>query len=358
VKVLVTGGSGFIGSALVRHLLLNTSYRVVNLDKLTYSAKGEISKNLNFLDRYTFYHADICNQRDVNEIFLKEKPDFVMHLAAETHVDRSIESPLNFVNTNVLGTFNLLEIVRNYWDNLEIKRKDTFRFQHISTDEVFGDLNATDSRFNEESPYKPSSPYSATKASADHLVRAWHRTYGLPAMITNCSNNYGPYQHPEKLIPLTIMRLLSRLEVPVYGDGQQIRDWLYVDDHIEALMLVLEKGAVGATYCIGGDNELTNLEIIKMICNSLTELMANPISSNFQKKKAVDYYKQITFVDDRPGHDKRYAIDSNLMKNELNWLPKEHISTGIEKTVRWYIENVDWLSKNKLCLNTKVHGSE
>lgn len=338
MKILVTGGAGFIGSALIRHIISNTSDSVINVDKLTYAGNLESLTSVEKNGRYAFEQVDICNREELDRVFVQYKPDAVMHLAAESHVDRSITGPAEFIQTNILGTYNLLEATRQYWNQLEIDAQKSFRFHHISTDEVYGDLPHPDEyngelpMFTEDTSYSPSSPYSASKASSDHLVRAWLRTYGLPTIVTNCSNNYGPYHFPEKLIPLVILNALDGKNLPIYGKGDQIRDWLYVEDHARALHKVVTEGVVGETYNIGGHNEKQNIEVVKTICSILDEL----------RPKETKYVKQITYVTDRPGHDRRYAIDSSKMKKELNWLPKETFETGLRKTVEWYLDNPKW----------------
>ena len=332
MKILVTGGAGFIGSALVRHLIKNTSHQVLNLDKLTYAGNLASLKEVSSSKRYSFVEGDICG-RELLDLTLRQfQPDAVMHLAAESHVDRSIDGPAAFVETNVIGTYTLLEACRAYWSGLEAPQRDVFRFHHISTDEVYGDLDGTGALFTEDTPYAPSSPYSASKASSDHFVRAWGRTYGLPILITNCSNNYGPYHFPEKLIPLVIINALRGKSLPVYGDGQQVRDWLFVEDHARALLEVLEKGVVGETYNIGGHNERTNLEVVNSICALLDELAPS----------AAPYSDLIEFVADRPGHDLRYAIDASKIERELGWVPEETFESGLRKTVEWYLTSRDW----------------
>jgi dTDP-glucose 4,6-dehydratase len=333
MKILVTGGAGFIGSALVRHIINNTDNSVVNVDKLTYAGNLESLTSIANNDRYLFERVDICNKVELVRIFNAYKPDVVMHLAAESHVDRSIDSPDDFIQTNIVGTYNMLEVARAYWLDLADTKKASFRFHHISTDEVYGDLESDDDLFTEDTPYAPSSPYSASKAASDHLVRAWHRTYNLPIIITNCSNNYGPYHFPEKLIPLMVLKALAGKSLPIYGAGDQIRDWLYVEDHARALFKVVCEGVVGETYNIGGHNEKTNMDVVKSICSLLDELVPSAWGS---------YSNQITHVEDRPGHDKRYAIDATKIKRELDWIPKETFDTGLRKTVIWYLENQKW----------------
>ncbi len=337
-KILITGGAGFIGSALIRHIISNTENSVINVDKLTYAGNLDSLKSIESSSRYFFEHSDICDQHKIENIFRDYQPDIVMHLAAESHVDRSIDSPAEFINTNIFGTYVLLEESRKYWTYLENDKKENFRFHHISTDEVFGDLEKLDELFTEDTPYAPSSPYSASKASSDHLVRAWHRTYKLPILITNCSNNYGPYQFPEKLIPTIILNSIEGKKIPIYGTGEQVRDWLYVDDHARALLHVALNGKVGETYNIGGHNEIQNIEVVKIICSILDDLL--PIKNNISK-----YEDLISYVDDRPGHDRRYAIDATKISKDLGWTPDESFSSGIRKTVQWYIENTDWCNK-------------
>ncbi len=336
MKILVTGGAGFIGSAVIRHIINNTKDAVVNLDKLTYAGNLESLAEIEASERYSFEQVDICNALELERVFNEHKPNAVMHLAAESHVDRSIDGPAEFMQTNIIGTYNLLEATRKHWLTLEGEQKTQFRFHHISTDEVYGDLEGTDDLFTEETSYAPSSPYSASKASSDHLVRAWKRTYGLPTLVTNCSNNYGPYHFPEKLIPHMILNALDGKPLPVYGDGQQIRDWLYVEDHARALHLVATQGVPGETYNIGGHNEKANIDVVKTICELLEELVP-------QKPTGVAQYADlITFVTDRPGHDVRYAIDASKIERELGWTPDESFETGIRKTVTWYLENKNW----------------
>jgi len=339
---LVTGGAGFIGSAVVRELINNTGHKVVNIDKLTYAGNPESLASVEDNPRYTFIQADICDADAMAEAFSQHQPDVVMHLAAESHVDRSINGPVAFIETNIVGTYTLLEAARIYWKSLQqtdAEKATGFCFHHISTDEVYGDLphpgqtaNAEQHLFTETTAYAPSSPYSASKASSDHLVRAWQRTYGLPTLVTNCSNNYGPYHFPEKLVPLVILNALAGIPLPVYGDGSQIRDWLYVEDHARALILVAQKGAIGETYNIGGHNEKQNLEVVQTICDTLQDLVP----------KETRYRDQITFVKDRPGHDLRYAINASKIERELGWAPKETFETGLRKTVQWYLENETW----------------
>ena len=334
--ILVTGGAGFIGSALIRHIIKNTYHSVVNIDKLSYSGNLQSLESIESNKDYIFEQVDICDEKELNRIFKKNKPDIVMHLAAESHVDRSIDGPGDFIKTNIVGTFTLLEQSKNYWQSLEGDKKNNFRFLHVSTDEVYGDLEGTTDFFSEETSYDPSSPYSATKASSDHLVRAWHRTYGLPVLITNCSNNYGPCQFPEKLIPHVILNALEGKNLPIYGDGRQIRDWLYVDDHVLALMSVALDGNVGETYNIGGSNEIQNIEVVKKICNILDKLISNKLNG------MASFSELITYVKDRPGHDVRYAINANKINRDLGWKPKESFESGILKTVQWYLTNKEW----------------
>lgn len=337
MKILVTGGAGFIGSAVIRHLVENTNHVVANVDKLTYAGNLDSVATVSSSNRYHFYQVDICDREALDEVFYEFQPDAVMHLAAESHVDRSIDGPADFIETNIVGTYTLLEAARSYWQGLPVERKDAFRFHHISTDEVYGDLHGTDDLFTETTPYAPSSPYSASKASSDHLVRAWQRTYGLPTLVTNCSNNYGPYHFPEKLIPHMILNALAGKPLPVYGDGNQIRDWLYVEDHARALVKVVTEGEVGETYNIGGHNEKRNIEVVRTLCSLLEELAAD------QKPAGVARYEDlITFVKDRPGHDVRYAIDASKIEHELGWKPEETFETGLRKTVEWYLNNEQW----------------
>lgn len=339
MKILVTGGAGFIGSAVVRHIIKNTADSVINVDKLTYAGNLESLTDVSSNERYEFKHIDICDAVALKSVFESCQPDAVMHLAAESHVDRSIDGPAAFIETNIVGTYTLLEAARAYWSNLEPTKKSAFRFHHISTDEVYGDLEGTDSLFTETTPYAPSSPYSASKASSDHLVRAWLRTYGLPTIVTNCSNNYGPYHFPEKLIPLMILNALEGKALPVYGDGMQIRDWLFVEDHARALYKVVTEGQVGETYNIGGHNEKANIDVVKTICMLLEELVP-------QKPAGINAYQDlITYVKDRPGHDVRYAIDAGKIGRELGWKPQETFESGIRKTVEWYLNNRSWWSR-------------
>lgn len=335
-KLLITGGAGFIGSAVVRYILNETADSVVVVDKLTYAGNLASLAPVMQNKRFAFEQVDICDSRALERVFAIHQPDLVMHLAAESHVDRSIDGPAAFIETNIIGTYTLLEAARTWWNQLNTERKAVFRLHHISTDEVYGDLHGGDDFFTETTPYSPSSPYSASKASSDHLVRAWLRTYGLPTLVTNCSNNYGPYHFPEKLIPLTILNALSGKPLPVYGDGQQIRDWLYVEDHARALYRVVTTGIVGETYNIGGHNERKNIDVIRAICALLEELVP-------QKPQGVMHYQDlITFVTDRPGHDVRYAIDAAKIERELGWTPEETFESGIRKTVLWYLQNETW----------------
>lgn len=335
MKVIVTGGAGFIGSAVIRHIILSTMDEVVNVDRLTYAGNLDSLVSIADNERYTFENVDICDREEVERVFDEYQPDVVMHLAAESHVDRSIDGPSEFVRTNIVGTCVLLEVARHYFSSLTAEKKKKFRFHHVSTDEVYGDLGATSDLFTEETPYSPSSPYSASKASSDHLVRAWARTYGLPILITNCSNNYGPFQFPEKLIPLMILNAIERKPLPVYGRGTQVRDWLYVDDHARALYVVATKGRLGETYNIGGHNEKQNIEVVNVLCETLNEMLAEDF----------DYRSLIVFVEDRPGHDQRYAIDASKIEMELGWRPDENFEAGIRKTVKWYLDNRDWWRK-------------
>jgi dTDP-glucose 4,6-dehydratase len=336
MKILVTGGAGFIGSAVIRHIIRNTQDVAINLDKLTYAGNLESLSEIDSSERYYFEQVDICDRVELDRVFAQHQPDRVMHLAAESHVDRSIDGPAAFIETNVMGTYHLLEAARQYWSTMDETRKAAFRFHHISTDEVYGDLEGTDDLFTETTSYAPSSPYSASKASSDHLVRAWQRTYGFPTLVTNCSNNYGPYHFPEKLIPVMILNALDGKPLPVYGDGMQIRDWLFVEDHARALYKVVTEGEIGETYNIGGHNEKANIEVVKTICSLLEELRPN-------KPEGIDSYEAlITYVKDRPGHDVRYAIDATKIAQELNWTPEETFESGIRKTVEWYLNNQQW----------------
>ena len=336
MKILITGGAGFIGSAVVRHIIQNTNNTVLNVDKLTYAGNLESLKEVDQNQRYQFSQTDICDRAALDRLFLDFQPDAVMHLAAESHVDRSIDGPAAFIETNIIGTYQLLEAARYYWNSLAEDKKSVFRFHHISTDEVYGDLEGTEDLFLETTPYAPSSPYSASKASSDHLVRAWQRTYGLPTIVTNCSNNYGPYHFPEKLIPLVVLNALDGKLLPIYGKGDQIRDWLFVEDHARALYKVVTEGVIGETYNIGGHNEQKNIDVVKAICTLLEELAPN-------KPEGVQQYQDlITYVQDRPGHDLRYAIDASKIAKELSWKPEETFETGIRKTVEWYLNNLEW----------------
>jgi dTDP-glucose 4,6-dehydratase len=336
MNIIVTGGAGFIGSAVIRHILQYSDDNILNIDKLTYAGNlaslGSFQEN----ERYQFQQIDICNKEAITKAVLAYKPDAIMHLAAESHVDRSIDGPADFIQTNIIGTYNLLEASKEYWLTLPDNVKSDFRFHHVSTDEVYGDLEGPNDLFTEQTSYQPSSPYSASKASSDHLVRAWQRTYGLPTIITNCSNNYGPFHFPEKLIPLVIINALHGKPLPIYGAGQQIRDWLYVEDHAAALVRVIKHAQVGLTYNIGGHNEKTNLEVVESICDILNKVIS-------EKPAGISDFKSlITFVEDRPGHDLRYAIDASKVKHDLNWTPKETFATGLKKTVDWYLQNEDW----------------
>ena len=338
MRILITGGAGFIGSAVIRQYINDTTHDVINLDDITYAGNLQSLSSIADSDRYTFVQVNICDSVELKKTFDRYQPHAVMHLAAETHVDRSIDDPSIFIKSNIVGTFNLLEVSRNYWNNLIPDKKDKFVFHHVSTDEVYGDLDDS-GLFNEKTRYDPSSPYSASKACSDHLVRAWYRTYGLPMIITNCSNNYGAYQYPEKLIPLIILNALEGMPLPVYGSGKQVRDWLYVEDHAKALRLSLENGKIGQTYNIGGHNEKTNIEVVNIICDLLDKLL--PLSQYKPHRSLISH------VSDRPGHDKRYAVDAKKIQENLNWLPDETFESGIEKTVKWYLENKKWCQNIK-----------
>lgn len=361
MKILVTGGAGFIGSAVVRYIIAHTQDSVINLDKLTYAGNLESLASVSADPRYSFEQVDICDRAELDRVFASHQPDAVMHLAAESHVDRSIDGPAEFIHTNIVGTYTLLEATRAYWNQLPEPQQQRFRFHHISTDEVYGDLphpsDQSDSQsalplFTETTAYAPSSPYSASKASSDHLVRAWLRTYGLPTLVTNCSNNYGPYHFPEKLIPLVILNALDGKALPIYGPGDQIRDWLYVEDHAQALYTVLTRGSIGETYNIGGHNEKTNLEVVQTLCTILDELApwhsrkdaaATTPSDALERLNASNSYAAlITHVSDRPGHDRRYAIDASKIEHELGWTPAETFTSGLRKTVDWYLNNPAW----------------
>lgn len=337
MKILVTGGAGFIGSALIRYLIRETNDSVFNIDKLTYA--GNLNSLAEVIDsnRYAFAREDICNTRILTEFFKIYQPDVVMHLAAESHVDRSIISAASFIQTNIVGTYSLLEVARNYWQTLPFLRKESFRFHYISTDEVYGDLENSADFFRETSVYAPSSPYSASKASADHLVRAWHRTYGLPVLLTHCSNNYGPYQLPEKFIPLIILNALAAKPLPIYGNGKQIRDWLYVEDHVRALYLVATRGRPGETYNIGANNEQRNIDVVQAVCRLLEELTPKPA-------RLRHFIDLITHVKDRLGHDQRYAVDASKLQSSLGWRPQETFTSGLRKTVEWYLANLRWVT--------------
>lgn len=334
MKILITGGAGFIGSAVIRYIINNTNDEVLNVDKLTYAGNLDSLACIAHSPNYHFMQSDICDAEAMHKAFARFKPEIVMHLAAESHVDRSIDGPAEFINTNIIGTYTLLEAARHYWQTLDEDRQAAFIFHHISTDEVYGDLEGTTDLFTESTPYAPSSPYSASKASSDHLVQAWHRTYGLPTIVTNCSNNYGPYHFPEKLIPLVILNALEGRPLPVYGKGNQIRDWLYVEDHARALYKVVTQGTISETYNIGGHNEKQNIEVVKTICTILDELKP--------QTNGQPYESLITFVKDRPGHDQRYAIDASKIEDTLGWTPEESFESGISKTVKWYLDNLDW----------------
>ena len=335
-SIIVTGGAGFIGSELIRYLISNTNHKVVNVDKLSYSGNLQSLQTIEKDKNYFFEQVDICDESQIYRILKNYNPEIIIHLAAESHVDRSIDGPKDFIQTNIVGTFNLLEQSKKYWQQLKKNPKESFRFIHVSTDEVYGDLDGKKDFFLEDTAYDPSSPYSASKASSDHLVRAWNRTYNFPALITNCSNNYGPYQFPEKLIPHMILNALQGKKLPVYGDGKQIRDWLYVNDHVLALIAVAFKGKVGETYNIGGNNEIQNIEVVNKICDILDMLKPNKLNG------LNSYRDLISFVEDRPGHDVRYAIDARKISSHLGWKPKEDFNSGIKKTVEWYLKNLHW----------------
>ncbi len=337
MSIIVTGGAGFIGSNFILDWFDNKSEEIINIDSLTYSGNIKNLEHIKNNKNLIFIKGDICNQELIKKTFDDFKPRAVINFAAESHVDRSISSPENFIKTNILGVYNLLEVSKEYWKNLSSDKKNHFKFYHISTDEVYGELQINDPSFKEENPYAPNSPYSASKASSDHLVRAWNQTYGLPTLISNCSNNFGPYQYPEKLIPLCIVNSLQNKNIPVYGDGKQVRDWLYVKDHCSAIRAILDKGSSGETYNIGGSNEKTNLEVVYSICDILDNLKPN--------LKGNSYRELITYVKDRPGHDKRYAINSEKISQEIGWTPKENFESGISKTVYWYLENTSWLKE-------------
>jgi dTDP-glucose 4,6-dehydratase len=334
--LLVTGGAGFIGSAVIRHVLAETDMRVINVDKLTYAANPDALAVVADSPRYRFEQVDICNRRAIDRLFEERRPDAVMHLAAESHVDRSVDSPAEFIQTNIVGTYTLLESSLSYWRNLPASGRERFRFHHVSTDEVYGSLGES-GLFSEETPYRPNSPYSASKAGSDHLVRAWHKTFGLPVVVSNCSNNYGPFQFPEKLVPLMTLNALQRRPLPVYGQGLNVRDWLYVEDHARALLTVITRGALGETYNVGGNNELRNIDVVEAICDLVDELAP--------ERRSGSRRSLITFVEDRPGHDQRYAIDASKLMRDLGWGPSETFATGLRKTVEWYIGNRAWWEK-------------
>ncbi|PWB32543.1 dTDP-glucose 4,6-dehydratase [Pseudomonas sp. SDI] len=339
MRILITGGAGFIGSALIRELIGHTEHEVLNLDKLTYAGNLESLSSIASNSRYEFVQADIVDQATVSAVLARFQPQAIMHLAAESHVDRSIDGPAAFIQTNIVGTYSLLEAARSYWSGLPAAERAAFRFHHVSTDEVYGDLDGVDELFSETTPYAPSSPYSASKAASDHLVRAWQRTYGLPVLVTNCSNNYGPFHFPEKLIPLMILNALAGKPLPVYGNGQQVRDWLYVEDHARALLKVLSAGKVGETYNIGGHNEQKNIDVVHALCALLDELAP-------QHPAGISRYAElISHVQDRPGHDLRYAIDASKIERELGWVPAETFASGLRKTVQWYLANLDWCQR-------------
>jgi dTDP-glucose 4,6-dehydratase len=339
MKILITGGAGFIGSCLIRHLINESEHTLINVDKLTYAGNLESLNSVSGNERYNLEIVDICDYERLKSVFNKYAPDIVMHLAAESHVDRSIENPREFLNTNIIGTYNLLQCFKNHYIKSNNSKKDKLRFLHVSTDEVFGDLDNPDEYFNENTPYAPSSPYSASKASSDHLVRAWGRTYDLPVLISNCSNNYGPYHFPEKLIPQTIINAIQGKSIPVYGNGMQVRDWLYVEDHVKALYKIVMNGQPGESYNIGGNNEEKNIDVVESICNILNNL------ADHRKKNIIDFKNLIQFVSDRPGHDQRYAIDPSKIYKQLNWIPAEDFTSGLKKTVEWYLENEIWWTR-------------
>lgn len=339
MKILVTGGAGFIGSAFIRHILHDGHDEVINIDKLTYASNLESLSSVSSLRSYNFERMDIADSSALSRVFREHRPEAVVHLAAESHVDRSIDGPSEFIHTNIIGTYALLEVSYQYWRNLGPLERDTFRFHHVSTDEVYGDLGETGVSATEESAYRPSSPYSASKAASDHLVRAWHRTYGLPTIITNCSNNYGPHQFPEKLIPLMILNAVEGKPLPIFGRGEQVRDWLYVDDHARALELVLRRGRLGQTYNIGGGCQIRNIDLAKMVCNLLEQCPPS-------KPEGISKYAElIKFVQDRPGHDHRYSIDCRKLGDELGWVPQHDLARGLRATIKWYLENLGWCDR-------------
>ena len=347
-KILITGGCGFIGSNLIEYIIKKTNHQVFNIDNLTYAGIPKSSINIQKNNNYSFKKIDICSSSKIKKVFFQYKPDIIIHLAAETHVDRSIDNSKEFIYTNILGTYSLLEEARKYWLQLKNDKKNNFRFLHVSTDEVYGDIGKKSKPSKEDSRYLPSSPYSASKASSDHLVRSWHRTFKLPILITNCSNNYGPNQFPEKLIPLIILNAIEGKKLPIYGNGRQVRDWLYVEDHAKAIMKVALKGKIGETYNIGGQNEMQNIQVVKTICNVLDNLEPSRLK-HFNK-----YEELICFVEDRPGHDTRYSIDIAKIKNKLQWKPRENFQSGIKKTIEWYLNNKDWCNK----IRNKIYKGE